>query len=404
MTLEQATVFGVLFFALVFFILGRWRYDIVAFLALLIIALAGIVPRDQVFAGFGHPAVVTVAAVLVASRGLLNSGLVDSIAKWMLKVGDRPTLQVMAMIGLVTACSGFMNNVGALALLMPVAIRMARSSNRPPSLLLMPLAFGSLLGGMITLIGTPPNIIISTFRAETGGEPFRMFDFAPVGVGIALAGLLFISLIGWRLIPQRKGQTSREELFRIDDYMTEVRVPENSKMIGKPLQEIESATEADVTVVGLLRGELRIAAPSRFETVRSGDILTVEADSEALKALVDAANLELAGSKELSKIVLGSDEVSVVEAVVRPDSSIEGNTAWTLRLRWRYGVNLLGVARQGVRLKDRLRNIRFRAGAGEHGGGATYCHRTPQYLRPNDTLGGAGYFACGNDVSVGPRE
>ncbi len=362
MTIEQTIVFSVLLLTLVLFILGKWRYDIVALLALLAVACTGVVPGDQVFAGFGHPAVVTVAAVLVASRGLLNSGLVDSIASWMSRLGDRPILQVTALTGLVTACSGFMNNVGALALLMPVAIRMARSSNHPPSLLLMPLAFGSLLGGMTTLIGTPPNIIISTFRAQTTTEPFRMFDFAFVGLGVALGGLLFISLIGWRLIPRRKSPVSREELFQIEDYISEVRVPEDSNIVGRPLRELEAATEAEVTIVGLVRGEWRIAAPPRFEILQAGDILTVEADSEALKSLVDAAHLELVGSKELHEEVLGSDEVSVVEAVVRPDSPLEGNTAWTFNLRWRYGVNLLGVARQGARLRERLRSIQFKAG------------------------------------------
>ncbi|MFQ5875733.1 MAG: SLC13 family permease, partial [Dehalococcoidia bacterium] len=339
-----------------------WRYDTVALLALLVVAVTGVVPRDQAFSGFGHPAVVVVAAILVVSRGLCNSGAVDLIGKWVSRLGDRPSLQVGAVTGLVTAISGFVSSVGAAAVLIPVVTQMARKSGRSPSYLLMPLAAGSLLGAMITLIGSAPNIIIAMFRARTAGEPFHMFDYAPVGLGVALAGLLFISLIGWRLIPQRKGQASRGELFHIQDYITEVRVPENSKIVGRPLREMEGATEAEVAVVGLVRGEWRIAAPSRFEILRAGDILVVEADSESLGALVDAAGLELSGSKELREDALGSDDVSVSEAVVTPDSPIVGNTAWTLNLRWRYGVNLLGVARQGVRLKERLRSIQFRAG------------------------------------------
>lgn len=366
MTIEQTILLLVLLAALILFVTERWRYDIVALLALLAATLAGIVPADRAFAGFGHPAVVTVAAVLVLSRGLQSSGVVDVMAKGMLRVGNRPTLQVLALTGLVAALSGFVNNVGALALLLLVAIWMARKSGNPPSLLLMPLAFGSLLGGMTTLIGTPPNIIISTFRAQTALKPFGMFDFAPVGVGVALAGVLFISLIGWRLVPQRKGLASREDLFRIQDYTTELRLPEDSKIIGKPLGELDSASEADVSIVGVVRGESRILAPSPFEILRSGDVLIVEADSEAIKTLVDAAGLELVGSKELEKELdekaLGSNEVDVVEAIVRSDSPLEGNTAWTLNLRWRYGVNLLGVARHGERLKERVKSIQFKAG------------------------------------------
>jgi di/tricarboxylate transporter len=362
MTTEQTIVFAVLFFALILFVTERWRYDIVALSSLLAVAVSGVVPSSQLFSGFGHPAVVTVAAVLVLSRGLQNSGLIDRILKWMSGVGDRLTLQVAVLTGLVAVFSGFMNNVGALALFLPTAIRMARKSGNPPSLLLMPIAFASLLGGMTTLIGTPPNIIIGSYRAQTGQAPFRMFDFTAVGSGVAIAGLLYMSIIGWRLIPKRKGQASREELFRIEDYVTEVTVPGDSKMVGTRLRDIESTVEGDVTVVGLVRGQRRILVPSSFETLEAGDIVILEADAETLKSLVDAAELELGGGKELAGEILGSDEISLVEAVVRNESAIEGNTAWTLSLRWRYGLNLLGVARQGSRLKQRLSRIRFRAG------------------------------------------
>ncbi|MGB7951346.1 MAG: SLC13 family permease [Candidatus Binatia bacterium] len=362
MTHEQIFVFTVLLFALFLFVTERWRYDVIALLSLLAVVFGGIVPGSKAFLGFGHPAVITVGAVLVVGRALQNAGLVDWLAHWVLKVGERPTLQVMALSGLVAALSGFMNNVGALALLLPVAIRMSRTNGRPPSLLLMPLAFGSLLGGMTTLIGTPPNIIIATFRTESTGAPFRMFDFAPVGIGVALAGLLYMSLLGWRLIPKRKGQLSREELFRIEEYVAEVRVPEGSKAIGQFVRDFESVVEGDVTVVALVRQGHRLLAPSSFETLRPDDILVVEADSETLKALLDAAKLELVGSGEQDGEKLGSEDVSIAEAIVRPQSPLEGNTAWTFNLRWRYGVNLLGVARQGYRLKKRLREIQFEPG------------------------------------------
>jgi len=226
----------------------------------------------------------------------------------------------------------------------------------------MPLAFGSLLGATITLIGSAPNIIIATFRARTAGAPFRMFDYTPVGAGLAVAGVLFISLIGWRLIPVRKGQASRQELFRIEDYMTEVRVPDGSKLIGKALRDLEAATDADIVVVGLVRGQRRTPAPSSFETLQADDIVIVQASSEALQALVDATGVELVGSEELGEEVLGSDDVGLAETVVMPAARMEGQTARSLNLRWRYGINLLAVARQGERLKARLDRLRFRAG------------------------------------------
>jgi di/tricarboxylate transporter len=358
----QWVVFGTLAAALILFASGRWRYDVVALLALVVVALAGIVPAGEVFAGFGHPAVVTVAAVLVVSRGLQNSGVVDLIAARLGRVGSRPVLQILALVGVVTVASAFMNNVGALALLLPVAIRMARKSGTPPSVLLMPLAFGSLLGGLTTLIGTPPNIIIATFRAQHGDGPFGMFDFTPVGGAVALAGVLFVALVGWRLIPQRKGQASREELFDVEDYMSELRVPDEAKVIGQTVREMEASTEGDVVVVGLIRGERRLPAPSGFETLRAGDVLVVKTDPEALKTLVEASGLELVGSKGLDADALGSDEVSVVEAVVARDAAIDGKTPRGLNLRWRYGLNLLGLSRQGERVQQRLKSIRIRAG------------------------------------------
>jgi di/tricarboxylate transporter len=358
--LQQIIVFAVLAAALALFIRGRWRYDVVALMALLAVTVTGIIPGEQAFAGFGHPAVITVAAVLVVSRGLRNSGVVNLLAKPLLRVGERPFLQIAALTSLVAALSAFMNNVGALALLMPVAIRMARKNGRSPSLLLMPLAFGSLLGGLITLIGTPPNIIIATFRAETGAEPFRMFDFTPVGLGVAIAGLLFISIIGWRLVPQRKGAASREELFEIGDYVTEVIVPADSKLVGKRLRDLGNVSEAEVVVIALLRGKRRLNNPSSFEVMRADDVLVVEADSEDLRELVDAAGLTLSGSRKLGEDALESS--SLMEAVIMADSPIVGQTARSLNLRWRYGVNLIGVARMGSRIRRRLRDIRFQVG------------------------------------------
>jgi di/tricarboxylate transporter len=363
MTLDQSIVFAVLVAVLVLFVWGRWRYDLVALGALLALALVRIVPAQEAFLGFGHPAVITVAAVLVASRGLQNAGVVDLLSGWGMRAGGNTTVQVAVLTVLVAVCSAFMNNVGALALLMPVAIRMGRKSGTSPSLLLMPLAFGSLLGGLTTLIGTPPNIIVATYRARVAEEGFGMFEFAPVGAGVALAGIIFLALIGWRLIPKRKAPASREELFEIEAYTTEVRVPAKSKMLGHSLGELEDLVEKeDLTIVALVRGEKRTPAPSDFELLRSGDVLIVEGDPESLKELVQEAGLELVGSKHVGEKELGSDEITLVEAIVPPDAALVGRTIRQINLRRRYGVNLLAVARQGERLKARLGRNRLRPG------------------------------------------
>lgn len=359
---DQVIVFAILFLTLVLFVWGKWRYDVVALMALLAVTITGIIPGERAFSGFGHPAVITVAAVLVVSRGMLNSGVVDAIADRLARVGDEPMSQVGAVTGLTTALSGFMNNVGALALMMPVTIRMARKSGRSPSTLLMPLAFASLLGGLITMIGTPPNIIVATYRARNGFEPFRMFDFTPVGLGVALAGLLFIVLIGWRLVPVRKGQASRREMFRIENYITEVRISRDSELVGRTLRDLEMTLDAEIIVVGLVRGDQRVAAPSSFEPLQINDILIVEASPEDLRTFTSKMNLELEGNNWAISDTLQSEAVDIVEAVIRPGSSMVGETVRSLDLRRQHNVNLVAVSRQGARIDARLTGVRFQAG------------------------------------------
>jgi len=386
MTGEQLIVFGVLAATLVLFVWNRWRYDLVALGALLACALTGVVPADEVFSGIGHPAVISVAAVLVLSRGLLNAGVVDSVARRLMQVGERPWAQVAALTGIVALSSGFMNNVGALALFMPVAIWMSRQSGRSPSYLLMPLAFGSLLGGTLTLIGTPPNLIIAGYRAEAGEAPFGMFAFLPVGAAVTVAGVLFIALLGWRLVPQRQEQEGNGDLFEISAYLTEVRVPESCKYAGRTLHALINAVkdEADVQVIALVRGDERQRMPSTYEVLREGDILLVEADSDSLKALLDVTGVELAANvdeqeekaqkaqEDAAQAVEDEKteknhksqhgELTLAEAIISPGSILVGTTASGLALRERHGVNVLAVARQGQRLRQRLGKIRFATG------------------------------------------
>jgi di/tricarboxylate transporter len=363
MTIDQWTIFIILLTTLCLFVWGRWRYDLVSLAALFFVFTAGLIPPEQVFLGFGHPAVITVAAVLVLSRGLLNAGVVDSLSRLLSRMGSRPTAQVAILTCTVMLCSGFMNNVGALALLMPVAIWMARKSGRSPSYLLMPIAFGSLMGGLITLIGTPPNIIIATIRAETGKAPFGMFDFTPVGLGVAVGGLIFIILM-WRLTPRREGQGAPEELFQIEDYISEIIIPAGAGIAGHSIYELTSMAgkDRDVTVVALVRGDQHIPAPSWYRTIEAGDILLVEADSEDLKYLIDDMGLQLSECKGDCQAILGSEDVRMAEAIISPGSKMIGNTVVDLDLRHVYGINLLAVARQGQRLKTRLNKTRFVVG------------------------------------------
>ena len=360
---EQITLFLILGAALGCFVWGRFRYDVVAVLALLAAVVAGIVPGDEAFLGFGHPAVITVAAVLVLSRALRNSGLIEWAARSLQRFTAGQTRHVLTITGLGAICSAFMNNVGALALILPITLKSAFDRGRPPSQLLMPLSFATLLGGLITLIGTPPNIIIANIRAEETGAAFGMFDFSPVGLGVAAAGIAFIALFGWRLLPVRQEpQEGMAELFHIEDYITEVRLPEDSPFVGQRIVEIEALAQGDVAVVALIRRKDRMLAPSGFLRLLAGDILIIEADAATLKHVVEEAHLEMVGAADMSAENLRSERVGVLEVVIVPGSRLEGRTARSTRLHTRYGINLLGVARQGQAISERLGHVRFMAG------------------------------------------
>lgn len=391
----QITILVILAATVVMFMWGRWRHDMVAAGALLACIFTGLVPAEVAFDGLGHPAVITVACVLVLSKGLQSSGAVDVLARTFLPGQSGPVLSIIALTGLGAVLSAFMNNVGALALLMPVALQMARRQQLPPGKILMPLAFGTILGGMTTLIGTPPNLIVSGFRQASSGDGFGMFDYTPVGLAVAALGVAFVALIGWRLVPARK--QAGMEGFESGAYITEARVPEGSKAEGLTLRELELAlVEADAQVLGLVRNSVRVMPPSPRRRTRAGDILMLEAEAETLSHALSSLGLKLeedratkeAQQKEKDKDkdetardsaepdgdeqekkekkdkadADSSDEIVLMELVILPSSELLGRSARGIQLRTRYGVNLLAVSRQGQRSFKRLRALAFRAG------------------------------------------
>ncbi len=384
MTTDQYIISAILSGMIALFIWDRWRHDFVSIAALLACVFTGLVPAGDAFAGFGHPAVITVAGVLILSGVLESSGVADVLVRTVMPRSAGPALTMVVLVGLAAVMSAFMNNVGALALLIPVAIQIAARQNLPPGRLLMPLAFGSIFGGMTTLIGTPPNLIVSGFRAESGAGTFAMFDFTPVGVAVAGAGILFITLIGWRFVPERRKAGAQG--FEIGAYLTEARVPEKSKAAGMTLYEVEQALEeADAQVVGLVRHDMRIPAPDPRRRIQPDDILVIEADPPALRASLSLLGLKLEEDKpadwdetlrecmehpegekaarcaEIEKAVQ-SDEVSLAEMVLFSDSSLTGRTVTDIRLRTLHHINLLAVSRQGRRTTARLRSMPLAAG------------------------------------------
>lgn len=363
MTFDQGIVFAIIAGAMVMFVWNRVRYDVVGITALVLAVLSGIVPADHAFDGFGHAAVITVAAVLVISKALQNSGLVDRFV--LLLAGSRksPTMQVAAASGIAAALSCVMNNVGALALMLPVALRNAYKAGRSPSIVLIPLSFASLLGGLVTLIGTPPNIVISGFRETQTGTPFAMFDFAPVGLVVAVAGLVYLATIGWRLLPERIPVEGEDDnLFHVERYTLESDVPEGSPLAGIRVRELENMFEREVVVLAIIRAGVRRLAPRPIEKIRERDVLILQGDPALIQPLADGIKLGSLGHKIEGESEVESEDVEVIEAVVLPNSPIEGKSMRQYRIHDRLGINLLAVARQGRQPTARLKNIRFKTG------------------------------------------
>jgi di/tricarboxylate transporter len=360
-TPDQATLFGLLFFVFIFLVWGRWRYDLVAFVALLIALLTGVVPKEQAFSGFGHPATVIIALVLIVSRGLSNSGAIELVARYLVDGSRKLASHITMMAGLAAALSALMNNVAALALLMPVDMQAAKKAGRSPALSLMPLSFASILGGMITLIGTPPNIVIAEFRGVALGEPYKMFDFAPVGLACAVVGVAYVALIGWRLLPkERISADAGKELFQLADYIAEVRVPEGSDVIGKQVRDLdEPAARSDVEIVGLIRRGRRMPGLARAVEIKSGDVLVVEASPDSLEEALGSLKLEYVGKGEG---LLGDDELVLNEVVVRETSRLAGRSAMSVRLLYRYNVAVVGVSRRGERFRENVRKLILQPG------------------------------------------
>jgi len=354
------------------FLWGRWRHDLVALAALMACVLLGLVPAKQAFIGFGHPAVITVACVLILSRGLQNTGAVDRLTRWLLPKGMGLITGIAALAGLGALLSAFMNNVGAMALLLPVALQLSKRFEMAPSRVLMPLAFGTILGGMTTLIGTPPNLIVAGFREAAGGGSFGMFDFSPVGGAVAVTGLVFIVLLGWRLVPAREKGSVGD--FDTGTYLAEARVREDSSTIGKTLKQADATLDHEgAQIVGLIRDEVRLYAPNPQRRIRSGDILIVEAEPDDLSKVVSDLQLTLGSTeqpgdepeiapKDQKPSERSDDPVVLQELVVMPGSGLIGRSSGGTKLDERYGINLLAVSRQGKRTVRRVKTMRFMAG------------------------------------------
>lgn len=362
MSYQQLLLLLILAALLVLLVWGRWRYDIVALGALFSASLFGLVPQAELFAGFGNPATITVVLVLIISFGLTKSGAVEFVTDFIEPLSDRPYLHMAMLTFLAAVLSMFMNNVGALALLMPIAIQSTTKAGRSPATVLMPLSFGSILGGLVTLIGTPPNILIANYREEVTGEAFTMFDFAPVGGGIALAGILFMLLFGWKLVKVRK-QADDSELFEVEKYLFEVKLDKNSELIEKRVSEVKRLFGiSGVSLISLINKQQRMPVVDRRYRVERSDLLMLQGSHDDISKLTLEHGLQLVSANNARDEVLHSEDSVAVEVVVTENSPIDGRTPNEIRFNRRYGINLLAVSRAGTPHRNRLREFVIKAG------------------------------------------
>ncbi|MHB2168529.1 SLC13 family permease [Alsobacter sp. R-9] len=361
MTLSQGLAFAVLGGVMLLFLWGRLRYDIVAALGLAAGVATGVVPAKDAFSGFSDDIVIIVGSALVVSAAIARTGALEAafqaVSPWL----RSQRLQVFALVACVTALSGFVKNIGALAMLMPLALQMARKGGYPPSVSLMPMAFGALLGGLVTLVGTSPNIIVSRLRGEMSGEPFGMFDFAPVGALLSVIGVAFLT-IGYRLLPRREGGAAGlEAALDIQDYTTEALVTADSAVLGETMAEAKRLAGSDVTVTALIRASDRRTSPLPDTVLRDNDALVLVGDPAALERAVTKLGLRLTREDKVPDTG-ETEEIGVVEAIVGPDAPLAGQSAQRAALFRHHGVNLIAVSRSGERFTERLRDIVLRPG------------------------------------------
>jgi di/tricarboxylate transporter len=362
LTLHQAEAFAIVACMLGLFVWDRLRYDVIAGMALSAAALLGVVAREKAFEGFANPVIIIIASVLVIGRAVAVSGVIEAATRPVLTRLHHISLQIGALTACVTFLSAFMKNVGTLGIFMPIAIQTAEREDRPPSLYLMPLAFGSLVGGTITQIGTSPNLLISAVRREVQGQPFGLFDFTPVGLPLSVLAVLFLS-VGWRLIPRgRRGRGTADKRFKIEDYTSELRLPAGSALVDKTVQDLETLGDGNIVVSAIIREGGHRYVPARHWTLYADDLLIVQGDPVVLKPVIDQGGLELAPARELPLPKDKDDELETAEAVVTEGSPLVGRTLEDLSLRQRFEVNVLALARSGQRLRQRLQKTRFRVG------------------------------------------
>jgi len=361
-TLQQGLAFGLIALTIGAFVWGRFRYDLVALVALVAGLAVGIIPAEAAFDGFKNDVTIIIACALVVSAAFARSGIVELAMRRVLPMLKTERSQVPVLTGAVTLLSMATKNVGALAIMMPVALQVARRTGSAPSRLLMPMAFGAMAGGMVTLVGTAPNIIVAEVRQEILGQPFQMFDYAPVGLALTAIALGFLA-VGYRILPKdRHGATAMNAALAANSYATEVSAPEDWAPGSMSVSALRECGEGDVRIMALIRGGKRRPSPRGNTVIKPGDVLMVEGGQEALEEFLARSRLKLVRENRPIARENASEEIAIVEAVVGRNSPLQGQSVRQSDLYGQHGINLLGVSRSGYELTQHLRTAKLAPG------------------------------------------
>lgn len=340
---QQVLIIIILGGALILFMKDRWRYDVISLLVMIVIMGLGIIPYETVLANFGHPVVIIVGCMFIISQALVKSGFIDALATRLPFLYTRPLVALLFLIFAVTIISGFVNNIGALAMVIPIALTIAKKNRTPVAFFLLPLAFASHLGGYLTLIGTPRNILISDYRAEVTGSPFAMFDFLPVGSVVALVGITFIFLYALRFLPHRSPFEKGDDINRV--FVTEVRITEKSKLIDLPIKKIRLRMKESISLLQVFRNN-QIMYFENDSLIHGDDVIQISGTEDDLTNFIEKNRLELTGQRAVEKYVTNNDDYTTMEVLIPPYARLSGKMWDEINLADRFGTNFIGLFRK----------------------------------------------------------
>lgn len=360
MTTDILLVLAILCLTVALLMSEKLRVDAVAVLVMLTLVSFGLLTPSEGLAGFANPATITVGAMFILSYGLQQTGAVNELGKWLVKLaGSSQTRLTFSIMGAVAVMSAFINNTAAVAVFLPLTLKVARGLKESASRLLMPLSFAAMFGGTCTLIGTSTNILVNVIAQEYGLDGFGMFEFLPLGLLITGVGMLYMLIIGRRLIPDRQAQNQLTDRYQLRDYLTEVELLPNSPLVGQTVDQIQLALDSDINIIDIIRDKEDIPLPSVTRFLQAGDKLILSSNLQGLVQLMQRDEWEIMPEVSMEEMSLSDPSYTLAEAVIAPQSKLIGQRLRESDFRRQYNVVVLGIQHHGKLIRSNLADLRL---------------------------------------------